>query len=218
VYVREGDVVQQGAIVADLDDWDTRAGLAKAQAKDSMALSDMNRALAANDGTEAGIKRVEAEYWSAEIERWRERLDRTHLRSPISGTIATPFIETFAGKSFQPGDTVAEIVDTSKASVDVTVDERDVPLVKALESARIKLASYPATTFKGSVKVVSPQGEADAEGRHFYARVDVDNASHSLRAGMQGRGKVFVGWRPAGYVLFRRPAMWIWSQLWSWIG
>jgi len=39
-----------------------------------------------------------------------------------------------------------------------------------------------------------------------------------MRAGMQGRGKIWAGWRPAGYVLFRRPAMWIYSKLWNWFG
>jgi hypothetical protein len=58
----------------------------------------------------------------------------------------------------------------------------------------------------------------EGEERVFYARVTVPNADGPLRPGMQGRGKISAGWRPVGYVLFRRPAMWIYSKLWSWLG
>jgi RND family efflux transporter MFP subunit len=218
VFVREGQFVQKGAVLADMDDWDARAILARAQAKYTAALSEMNRALAGNDGTTAGIKRVESDYWSAEVNRAQEMLEHTHLRSPISGVVATPFVDTFAGKSLEPGDTFAEVVDTSRASVDVAVDESDIALVKSLQQARVKLASYPTMTFNGEVTIVSPTSVSDAEGRHFLARVDIPNSTGAVRAGMGGRGKVFVGWRPAGYVIFRKPAMWIWSHVWSWIG
>jgi hypothetical protein len=36
---------------------------------------------------------------------------------------------------------------------------------------------------------------------------------------MDGLGKVTVpGYNPAGYVIFRRPVLWIYSKLWSWFG
>jgi hypothetical protein len=39
-----------------------------------------------------------------------------------------------------------------------------------------------------------------------------------LRTGMTGRAKIFVSFRPAGYVLLRRTAFWLWQTLWNWIG
>ncbi|MGA9541939.1 MAG: GAF domain-containing protein, partial [Candidatus Sulfotelmatobacter sp.] len=56
VYVREGDHVTRGQIIASLADWDARSVLAQAQAKYQMALLQMNRSLAANDGSEAGVQ------------------------------------------------------------------------------------------------------------------------------------------------------------------
>jgi len=46
VYVREGDYVSRGALLADLEDWDYRGALSSAQAKDQSAVSEANRALA----------------------------------------------------------------------------------------------------------------------------------------------------------------------------
>jgi hypothetical protein len=68
------------------------------------------------------------------------------------------------------------------------------------------------------VDVISPKSEAAGDSRVFFARVDIPNPSGVIRPGMQGEAKVSTGWRPAGYVLFRRPAMWVWTKVWSWFG
>ncbi|MBV9608646.1 MAG: GAF domain-containing protein [Acidobacteria bacterium] len=219
VYVREGDPVQPGTVLADLEDWNYRGALAEARAKYETAVSTMNRALATNDGTEAGIQRVQADYWSAELKRAEERLDRTHLRSPIAGVIATPHIEDLVGRHLNSGDVFAQVIDSSKASVDVAIDEDDVSLLRqAGEKAAVKLDGFPTRTFNGTVMVVSPKSGVENDRRVFYARVMVPNEASVIRSGMQGRGKVSIGWHPAGYVLFRGPATWIYSKLWAWFG
>jgi RND family efflux transporter MFP subunit len=218
VNVREGDFVRQGAVLASLADWQYRAELTAAQAKYETAVSQMNRALAANDGSEAGILRAQADYWASEVVRARERQEKTVLRSPIDGLVATPHTEDMVGRSLNPGDTFAEIVDTSWANVDVSVDESDVPLLKTGEKASVKLEAFPTHTFRGEVVIVSPKSQVEGVERFFYARVRVPNHDGLIRAGMQGRSKVSTGWSPAGRVFFRRPAMWLWSKVWSWIG
>ena len=218
VFVHEGDTVHQGSEIARIDDRDARIALASAEAKYGTAVSAMNRALSANDGTEAGIQRVEADYWKSEVERARERLEKTVLRSPIDGRVATPHIEDFSGRSLNPGDTFAEVVDTSHANVDIAIDEVDLARLKSGQRAAIKLEGLPNRTFRAPVALVSPKAELVGSERFFFARVVVPNQAGLIRSGMQGRGKVSTGWEPAGWVIFRRPAVWIWSKLWSWFG
>jgi len=218
VLVHEGDRVSKGTVLAEMDDWDYRAALAATQAKYASALASMNKALAASDGTEAGIQRVQADYWKAEVTRAQERLDHTKLRSPIDGVVSTPHVETFAGRKLEEGDNFAEVVDTSKARVDVGVDEGDIPLVRAGAYAAVKLESFPLRKFRGDVVRVSPVSSVSGDRRLFFARVEIPNSNGLLRPGMQGTGKVTIGWRPMGYVFLRAPAMWAWTRLWSWFG
>ncbi len=218
VSVHEGDAVRKGAVLAELDDWDYRSALAAAQAKYNGALAEMNRALAANDGTEAGVQRLQFDFWSSELERARERLEKTRLRSPIDGVVATPNVETMVGRHLAKGDTLAEVVNTSSAMVDVAIDQDDIAYLKPRAESSVKLESFPTKTFKGNVVIVSPKSEASGDNRVFFVRVSVPNPDGKIRSGMQGRGKVWAGWRPAGYVLLRRPLMWIWSKLWWWFG
>ena len=218
VYVHEGDHVQRGQVLADLEDWDYRAALAGAQAKYQTATMEMNRALAANDGAQAGIQGVQARYWASEVERARERLERTHLRSLLDGWVTTPHVEDLTGRHLAPGDTFAEVADSSESRVDVAIDESEISLLRPGAAAAIKVESFPTQTFRGHVAVVSPKSQAEGEGRFFYARVDVPNPDGRLRPGMQGRGKISVGWHPIGMVFFRSPFMWLYSKLWWWFG
>jgi GAF domain-containing protein len=218
VNVREGDAVVPGTVLAIMADWQYRDELASAQAKYNTVISQMNHALAVNDGTAAGILRSQADFWASEVSRDRERLERTSLRSPINGVVATPHIEDTVGRQLNPGDTFAEVVDTSHADMDVAIDERDVPLLRLGELAVVKLEGFPTRTFRGKVKVVSPKGVVENDERIFYARVAVPNPDALIRAGMRGRSKISAGWKPAGEVLFRRPVMWMWSKIWSWVG
>jgi RND family efflux transporter MFP subunit len=218
VTVKEGDSVRKGGVIGALEDWDYRAALAAARAKRETAVALMSRALAANDGTEAGIQQAQADYWTAELVRAQQRLDRTLVRSPIDGVVATPHLENMVGRKLKVGETLADIVDNSQVLVDLTIDQTDIALVAAGEKARIKLDGFPSRTFQGEVVVISPLGRLDQDTSVFYARIAVSNPGSMLRAGMQGRGKVSTGWHPAGKVFFRQPVMWVWSKLWNWFG
>ena len=218
VFVHEGQNVQHGQVLAELEAWNLRSALAEAQARYESAMLQMSRALAANDGTEAGVRRVQADYWKAEVDRAGQLLGKAELRSPIDGVVATPHVENFAGRKLQQGDSFAEIVDTSQATVDVAIDDADAGLLKEGQKAVVKLNSYPTRTFHGDVVIVSPKAEIVHETPVFYARVGVPNADGAIRAGMEGRGKVRIGWYPAAYVFFRRLFLWGYSKVWYWLG
>ena len=218
VFVREGEQVKKGQPLAELDAWNYRSALAEAEAKYQTASLQVNRSLAGNDNGEAGVQRVQADYWKTEVDRAKELLDRAQLRAPIDGVVSTPSVENSVGKRLQHGDSFAEVMDASDAVVDVGVDDADAGILKAGQHAVVKLNSYATQTFRGDVSVVSPKGETQRESRVFFARVALPNPNGVIRAGMEGRGKVTVGWYPAGYVIFRKPLLWAYAKVWDWFG
>jgi RND family efflux transporter MFP subunit len=218
INVREGDVLKKGDVIGNLEDWEYRSALAAAKAKYQTAVAQMDRALANNDGAEAGMQRAQADFWASEVQRAQERLNRTTVRSPIDGVVATPQLENLVGHKVKVGESFVDIVDNSQALVDVAVTENDVALLHSREKTSLKLDGFPTRTFHGQVAVVSPQGILQDGGAIFFARVSVTNPDGALRSGMQGRGKISTGWRPAGVVMFRSIGMWIWTKLWNWFG
>jgi multidrug efflux pump subunit AcrA (membrane-fusion protein) len=172
----------------------------------------------ARGSAQAGADRAQAEFLRAEMERAQSRVKNAELRSPIAGLVATPQLQNAAGEHLDAGAAFAKVLDLSSAVVDISVDQGDVSLIRPGDVGAVKLDSYPQRSWRGSVDVVSPLAEATEGGRTFEARVPLSNDDGVLRAGMTGRAKIFVGYRPAGFVLLRKPALWLWQTLWNWIG
>ncbi|MGA8941101.1 MAG: efflux RND transporter periplasmic adaptor subunit, partial [Acidobacteriaceae bacterium] len=217
VTAREGERVAAGAVLGTMNDWQWRADLAAAEAKYKTAELTMEGSLARGSAA-AGEERAQVEFLRAEAARAASKVESAELRSPIDGIVTTPALQSAAGEHLNAGDTFAKVLDVSSVVVDVQVAQRDVALVRPGADAVIKLDSYPQRTWKGAVGVVSPVAVVGDDTRTFAARVPLPNREAMLRAGMSGRGKIFIGFRPAGYVLLRKPAMWAWQTLWNWIG
>ena len=217
VYVHEGQRVAAGEVLGSLNDWQWRANLAAAEAKYQQALLAMEDDLA-HGSARAGADRANVNYLRSEAAQARARLESAQLRSPIAGIVVTPNLENAAGEHLDAGAAFAQILDLNSAAVRIAVPERDAGLLHSGQPAAIKLDSYPQRTWHDAVAVVSPQAVAGDGERTFSVKVPVPNGDASLHAGMSGKGKISIGWRPAGYVMLRRPAMWLWQTLWNWIG
>jgi RND family efflux transporter MFP subunit len=217
VYAHEGQRVNAGDLLGTLNDWPWRSDLAAADAKYQEAMLAMQNDLA-RGAPQAGADRAQTEYLRSEVARIRARIDSAQLRSPISGIVVTPNLENVAGKHLSAGDSFAQVLDLRSAIMEIAIPERDASLLRAGEAAAVKLDSFPQRTWHSEVSVVSPLAQAGDGVRTFSAEVPVSNTDAVLRAGMSGRAKVFIGWKPAGYVLLRAPALWLWQTLWDWIG
>ena len=217
VYVHEGERVSAGQALGAMNDWQWRTDLAASEARYKEAMLVMQADLA-RGVPQAGADRAQVEYLRSEAARAQSRLDSAQLRSPIAGIVVTPALQNAAGEHLDAGAPFAQVLDLSSAVVDIAVPQRDVALVRPGQSAAIKLDSYPQRSWHQAVAVVSSEAQPGDGDRTFDARVPLPNTEATLRAGMTGSGKIFIGYRPAGYVLLRRPALWIWQTLWNWIG
>jgi len=217
VYAHEGQRVAAGDLLGTLNDWQWRTDLAASEARYQAADLVMENDLAHN-ASQAGADRAQAEYLRSEVDRARARLESAGLRSPIAGVVVTPNLQNAAGQHLDAGAPFAQVLDINSAVAQFAVSERDVTLLSAGQPAAIKLDSYPQRIWRAPVSVVSPEATAGDGERTFTVEVPIQNADATLRAGMTGRAKVFVGWRPAGYVMLRGPALWVWQTLWNWIG
>jgi transcriptional regulator with GAF, ATPase, and Fis domain len=217
VAAREGQRVVTGEVLGAMSDWQWRTDLAAAEAKYRTAQLGMEASLA-RGSAQAGADRAQVEFLRDQVAQARSRLDGAQLHSPIDGVVATPALQNAAGEHLNAGDTFAQILDVTSVVVNVAVAQSDVALVQPGDTTAVKLDSYPQRSWHGAVDVVSPEAQAGDDGQTFAARVSLPNGNAVLRAGMTGRAKIFIGYRPAGYVLLRKPALWLWQLLWNWIG
>ncbi|HEY3705397.1 MAG TPA: GAF domain-containing protein [Terracidiphilus sp.] len=217
VFAHEGQRVSAGEILGTLNDWQWRASLAAAEAKYQQALLAMEDDLA-HSSPRAGADRSNVNYLRSEVVQARARFESAELRSPIAGIVVTPNLQNTAGEHLDAGAAFAQVLDLNAAEIQIAVPQRDAVLLQAGQTAGVKLDSYPQRTWHAPVNLVSPQATAGDGERMFFAEIAVPNGDAALHAGMSGRGKISIGYRPAGYVLLRNPALWVWQTLWNWIG
>jgi RND family efflux transporter MFP subunit len=224
VFVHEGDAVEAGQVLAQLDDGEDRVKLAQATAALALARHDLAEAEFRNDPSAAGQAQIRADLHAAEAQLEQRRVDAAQLRAPIDGIVVTPKIEEKAGTMVKPGDPFCEIIDQRRMAAEMSVPETDLSLVREGKNVELKLNAFPTMTFEGTVERIGAQTLAEAGEQYFLVRAIFDNSGGRAKVGMVGRARIragggFIvsGWYPVGYVVLRSPVRWIWQKTWGWL-
>jgi RND family efflux transporter MFP subunit len=224
VFVQEGGAVQQGQLLAQLDDSEDRIRLAQAEAALAQARRESAEAEFRNDPSAAGQAKIRADLHSAEVDLEQRRVGAADLRAPIAGIVVTPRIEDKTGVMVKPGDPFCEIVDQNRMAAEMSVPESDLALVRLGKQVALKLNAFPTATFEGAVERIGAQTRSDAGEQYFLVRAIFSNPGGRARDGMVGRVRVRAaggwlgsGWYPIGYALLRDPFRWIWQKIWGWL-
>ena len=134
---------------------------------------------------EAEVKRLQAK-----VQRLREDVSKTTIRSPVSGFITRRYTEV--GQWIEQGGRVADLVDLSVVLVRIPIHEKDIGHLQVGDAASIVLDAFPDRVFTGSVKHIIPQ--ADPASRTFPVKIAVANTpDNALKAGMSARVRLQVG-------------------------
>jgi RND family efflux transporter MFP subunit len=224
VFVHEGDRVQAGQALAQLDDGDDRVKLAQAESALAQARRELADAEFRNDPSAAGQAKIRADLHEAEVQLEQQRVAESQLRSPIAGMVITPKVEEKTGTLVKPGDAFAEIVGEERMAAEMSVPEEDLELVHLGKNVALKLNAFPTTTFEGTVERIGAQTKSAAGEQYFIVRAVFDNPGGLARDGMVGRARIRAGggwfksgWYPVGYTLLRSPFRWLWQEAWSWL-
>ncbi len=139
---------------------------------------------------EIAAAEAEVQRLQAKVLRLREDVQKTVIRSPVSGFITNRYAEV--GQWIERGGKVADIIDLAAVLVRVPVHERDIHLVQVGDEATVTLDGLPNRTFRGRVKHITPQ--ADLASRTFPVRIEVSNTpDHAIKAGMFARVTLRTG-------------------------
>jgi HlyD family secretion protein len=135
-----------------------------------------------------------------------ERLAKTTIRSPLTGTITALNIKVgetaVASQISIAGSSLMTIANTSTMITEVNVDEADIGKILVGQEVAIHTAAYPDVPLKGEVLTIplSPKQNAGAGGqggasmaRNYNIKVKlVDTKALTLRPGMTCRAEIFT--------------------------
>lgn len=199
VLPREGEPVQKGQLLAELDAENlnhavqaahaqveaARAGALQADQEfrrmkqlfdtQSLAPNDFAKFTAARDASQQQLQQAMAGEAIA-----RRNLADARLVAPVGGYIAKRMVEP--GNMVAPGQPVFEIAQMDPIEVNVGVPETDIRLVKVGQAANVTVPALPGRSFQGKVRVVNVS--ADPASRTYMTRIAVPNPQKELKVGM----------------------------------
>ena len=215
ILVREGDVVKEGQAIAKVDDEDLLQNLRLSQEEQDRYGIEANRAEAAGDQAARQIAVVEETRAGRQVELLKREIDRTWIRSPISGVVLTKDVETLTGSVIPPGTRFCEIGDFQRWQLVSKVPESEVGLVETkLRQGPLKmefvLNSAPGREIEATIpneQSISPVSTAVPGANVFMVRADFEETPQllgALKAGYSGRSKIALDRRPALYLALRK--------------
>lgn len=150
--------------------------------------------------------RSRLEQVEAILKQSNERLAKTNIRAPISGTITALNIKVgetaVASQVSIAGSSLATIANTATMITEVNVDEADIAKVAVGQEVAIHTAAYPDVAIKGEVLTIplSPKqvGQGQGQGgtsqaRNYNIKVKLsDTKQLTLRPGMTCRAEIFT--------------------------
>lgn len=217
VLVDRGDRVKRGQLLAlvrpsNLPDQlvSARGTLSQTQASASLARKNFERAAQlAPSGvvsqqelqqSQAALATAEAQEAAAkaQVGAFATRLGETRIESPLDGVVTVRRLDPGALVGPTASGTIITVARVDVLRVFVTVNERDVHLVKLGQEAHVEVDALAGKSIKGTVARLAPT--LDPATRTLDAEVQIDNAGGELKPGMFGRASIVVANHPGAPV------------------
>jgi RND family efflux transporter MFP subunit len=211
VFVAEGDRVEAGAPLFQIDPVPYEMALRSAQAGFDVAVaerrqlaSDLQRAqtlrrqdvVSAQDLDRLTTKLAVAEARERQAEEAvglaRTNLERTTVRAPYAGSVARRLADEGTTALVQPQTIVVVVQETGELEAHAAIPESQLALVRPGDRAVLRVEGVTAP-IEATVTAVSDT--IDAETRTYLVRISVPNPDRVLKAGVFAPVEIFPGQR-----------------------
>jgi len=216
VYVRPGDIVAQGQLLATLDDTELQLEKVRWSSQQSQYVLQHRDAMAQHDRAESRIIKARREQAEAQLALLTEQIKHTRITAPFDGLIVSGDLSQSLGAPVERGDILMEVAPLQEYRVVLAVEEGDIFNVTPGQHGELALASVPGTVLPFTVEKITPVSTA-AEGRNTF-RVEgrLTGDTEALRPGMEGAGKMDVGQRKLIWIWGHKLTNWLLLRAWRW--
>ncbi|MCF7762697.1 MAG: efflux RND transporter periplasmic adaptor subunit [Verrucomicrobia bacterium] len=213
LLVEEGDRVESGQLLAQLEDGIQRTQFEKAQVRVDKAREEYTRQKSLFDQSlisEEVYKNAQFELRQLELalEDARRDLDYTQVRAPISGTIAARLVNL--GDLVSLNQHLFDLVDMSSLVARIYVPEQEMPRIAVGQPARVVSTAAGDQVFDGFVKRIAPV----VESRSGTVKVTVGfHDVAGLRPGMYVTVDIVTAKRPDAILIPKRAIVYDGEQM-----
>lgn len=200
IVFEEGDLVEQGELLVELERSEILAGLALAEANlsESRSIYNRNKSLASTQAISvSNLEQLLAQVQidEAQVEAARARLANTRILAPFAGRVGLRRVSP--GSLVNTSTVITTLDDIGRVKLDFSVPETFLTVVKERMAIVAHSIVYPNRDFSGFVDSVDTR--LDPVSRAVQVRAVIDNADNALKPGMfmtvdlqRDRGKSLV--------------------------
>jgi len=200
IAFEEGQMVQKGDLLVELENSEIIAGLAlaKASLSESRSLYDRSKSLASSQAISASsletlLAKVQVN--EAQVEAARARLANTRILAPFAGRVGLRRVSP--GELVNNSTIITTLDDVSRIKLDFSVPETFLTVVTTGMQINARSVVFPDRVFEGTV--ISIDTRLDPVSRAVRVRALIPNDDGSLKPGMfmtvdlqRDRGEVIV--------------------------
>ena len=181
----EGQHVNAGALLAQLDDREYAADAKRTEAQRSLAAANFERAQKlfeqnAISASERDNARAALDVAEANASQAKVRLEKTRIRAPFEGRVGTRKVSV--GAYLRVGDPITDLARLSTLKVTFAAPERLMGEMRPGRVVVVTTPAYPGQRFEGRLAVINPMVDPDTRTVRLVARIP--NTGGRLRPGM----------------------------------
>jgi len=168
------------------------AAVCVATAQRDAAQAELDLLRAGATAEEIAANKADVVQAQAALDATTVGLERTQVRAPVDGTVAT--VDARIGELVLPGQPLTTVGDLSTLRVETTdLDEIDVARVEIDQNVAITFDAMPERVFTGHVTRISPMAEPGAGGVNFTVIIELDEIAPQILWGMTAFVDIEVG-------------------------
>lgn len=215
--VRAGDIVQDGQVLATLQDHDLRLERLKKLSQREELTNQYRKALADREPPKVEIAAAQIRQVDAELELASDKLARTHILAPFKGVVVTGDWSQHLGSPVEEGKVLFEIAPLDTYRLVLQVDERDIGPIAVGQKGHLMLSSLPGETVDFTVEKITPVSTPKDGRNSFRVEARLATASAQLRPAMEGVGKIEIDRQRLVWIWTREALDWVRLKLWAWL-
>lgn len=214
---RAGDTVKQGQVVAQLEDRDLKAELAKWTSERDQYERKSREAMAAHEMSSLQITQAQLRQAEAQVKLFGDRLQRATITAPHDGIVVSGDLSQLIGSPVEQGKKLFEIAPLESYRVILQVDEKEIRHVTTGQQGELLVAGIAGDPLGFTVTKVTPVATAQDGKNFFRVEAKLHESSPRLRPGMEGIGKIRTDEQRLWTALTRNFTHWLRLTLWNWM-
>jgi multidrug efflux pump subunit AcrA (membrane-fusion protein) len=215
--VRAGDTVQEGQLLAALDNKDLALDRLKWLGERDKLLQKQSEALAKHDRSGVGVLTAQIRQAESELALVEEKLARTRITAPFDGLVVSGDLSQMLGSPVEKGKILFEIAPLHSYRVILHVDERDIRHTQVGQTGRLALTGAPDHPLSFRVTKVTPVSTAEEGKNLFRVEAELSEMDQRLRPGMEGIGKIEIGQASLLWIWGHPVMNWVHLTAWKWM-